>query len=213
MIIHEQLIQGSEAWLNQRRGVATSSQAKRIVTPTGKLSSQRHDYMRELARERWMDDPIQFIGNKYTDWGHEHEPAARQAFAEMTGLNVDEVGFVQPYENAPVGCSPDGLVKNDKGDYIAGLEIKCPQIDSFLQILLEQKMPDDHKPQVHWSMSVTGMKQWYFVAYHPNFLPYIEPIAADAFTTSVNAARDKFLLEYAREITNVNEIIKQYKSA
>tara|TARA_R110000796_G_scaffold23180_1_gene66682 strand:- start:3798 stop:4469 length:672 start_codon:yes stop_codon:yes gene_type:complete len=199
MIVLESMIQGSEQWLNARKGRATASEFKKILTATGKPSKSSLSYMRKLARECVCDDPQEFIGNKFTDWGHEWEPVARQWFADNVNPLVKEVGFVGRGDGAPVGCSPDSLIVNAAGDYIEGLEIKCPQVDTHVKYLMEGVLPDDYKLQVHGSMAVTGLDRWHFVSFFPELPALHLVIERDAFTEKVGAALDQFIIEYAPE--------------
>lgn len=192
-----QMIQGSEQWFAARRGRATASQFKRIITPTGKISTQADAYARQLARETVMEDPQEFTGNKFTDWGNEHEPEGRQAWSEATGMSVIEIGFATSKEMPVVGCSPDGLVVS-KGKVVAGLEIKCPKIDTLVEWSIGGTIPDEHLAQVHGSMLVTGLRTWHFVAYHPGAPPFIPPPATwDGYTDRLASALESFVLRYA----------------
>jgi len=202
MIVHEKMRQGSEAWVQIRKGRATASEASKIFTATGKPSAQAIAYMRKLARETFMDDPQEWTGNKFTDWGNEQEPHARAAFAARTGWEVEEVGFCQRADGAPIGCSPDGLLMWD-GEYVAGLEIKCPQVDTHVTYVMEGVLPDSYKLQIHWSMAVTGLRIWHFMSYFPELEPLLLTVQWDDFTDKVRAAQDDFVRAYAAEITAV----------
>lgn len=196
--IWPEMIQGSEQWLSARKGRATASQMKKILTPTGKLSSQADAYARKLARECVLDDPLEFAGNKATDWGNEHEPAARIEFAEVMGLDVVEVGFVTHREMTCVGASPDGLIDDGGVTYTAGLEIKCPSIDTFVEWKLSGHIPEEHLPQIHASMVVTGLTKWYFAAFFPGYPIFIPPSATwDAYTDKVKSAVETFVVRYS----------------
>lgn len=199
MIVAESMDQGSEAWFAIRKGRATASQFSKILTATGKVSSQAEAYMRKLTRECVCDDPMEFQGNKYTDWGNDKEPEARQYFSEITGLTVDEVGFVSRADFAPVGCSPDGLITDpDDGRYVGGLEIKCPQVDTHVGYVMEGVLPDAYKLQVHGSMAVSGLPYWYFMSYFPGLNPLVLKVEWDDFTTTVSKALDDFVIRYAK---------------
>ena len=50
--------QGSRAWEETRMGIPTASSAARIVTPSGKLSTQRKRYMAELVCEWVLREPF-----------------------------------------------------------------------------------------------------------------------------------------------------------
>lgn len=61
-----------------------------------------------------------FEGNEATQWGNDNEPVALAAYCSATGLNVQQVGFVQHRGIEWLGGSPDGLTDNRL------IEIKCP---------------------------------------------------------------------------------------
>lgn len=198
MIVFDSLIQGSEAWFQARKGRATASQAKKILTPTGKLSASRLGYMRSLAAECVVDDPLEWEGNKYTDWGNVHEPEARGLFEEYRKLKVEEVGFCVRTDNI-IGCSPDGLIVDSDGNYLEGLEIKCPSRDKHVEYIMEGVLPSEYKLQVHWSMATTGLKGWWFMSYFPGLNPFLTWVEPDSFTDKVKTAMDDFIIEYAEE--------------
>ncbi len=203
MIVYEDLIQGSEEWEQTRLGRATASQASNILTPTGKLSVSRIKYARKLGRECRLSDPMEFQGNKFTDWGNDHENEARERFEEITGIDVTEVGFCTR-EDGIIGCSPDGLigfVKDIFGEshYEAGLEIKCPTVDKHAEYLIEGVLPSEYNLQVHWSMATTGLNAWWFMSYFPETNPLIIKVERDEFTDKVSEAMDDFIIDYREE--------------
>lgn len=212
MTVLEMMEQGSDEWLNARKGRATASEFDKILTPTGKLSKQSLSYMRKLARECVIDDPQAFAGNKFTEWGHDYEPEAADVFAELSGLDVREVGFCISEHNPVLGCSPDRLIKSRdergaEGDWCAGLEIKCPQVDTHVNYLLANELPAKYKLQVHGSMAVTGLKKWFFVSYFPGLNPLVVEVERDEFTEQLSAALDDFVIAYAPERQRVLEAI------
>ena len=83
MKIYPELLQQSEEWFRVRKGRITASNADRILTPTGKDSSQWDGYAIELVAECIRPDELPaFIGNIHTERGNELEPQAREVFAE-----------------------------------------------------------------------------------------------------------------------------------
>lgn len=187
--------QQNEAWFRARAGRPTASQFSRIISPKGKDAGDWMGYAAQLVLESFKASqglPLagQFPGNRHTDRGNELEPLAREKFSEMMGLEVDEVGFVTSQDDWS-GCSPDGLVCNADGDYVAGLEIKCPD-DAAFSATLAHGMPEKHKPQVHGGMAITGLDYWYFVTFQPGIPPIIERIERDDYTTKVESALERF---------------------
>lgn len=195
MIIHPHMIQGSDEWFKARKGRITASNADRILTPTGKDSSQWDSYAIELVAECIRPDELPaFIGNAHTDRGNELEAEARAMFAQVMELAVTEVGFITRADGI-VGCSPDGLIYQD-GEPIAGLELKCPLAKNHLSYLVEGEIPKSYMPQVHFSMAITGLP-WYFLSYCPGMAPHIALAKPDAYTAKMKDAIDRFLIYYA----------------
>lgn len=196
MKVWPNMTQGSEEWFQARTGKLTASNASKILTAGGKASTQRGAYIDELISDCLCPGQNAWGGNFATERGTAMEPIARQQFIQRSGLEVNEVGFVTVDEHGIVGCSPDGLVVGDLDNYVAGLEIKCPLPKTHYRYLLEGVLPDTYKPQVHFSMMVTGLP-WHFFSYCPGMKPldlYIEP---DSYTEKLRAMIDAFLLEYS----------------
>lgn len=198
--------QGSAEWLQARKGRATASEAKNILTPTGKLSKAATGYMRRLARECVLDDPVQWGGNKHTEWGKEFESEARMMFSEYTGFDVSETGLCVNKDNLILACSPDGLI-SENGEIIAGLEIKCPSVDTHVDYVMDGVLPSEYTVQVHWSMMVTGIRHWYFMSYFPGLNPLILRVEHDEFTEKLKEAAEQFCIQYTAEKERVFQAI------
>lgn len=206
------LEQQSEDWFIARAGRPTASQASRIFTPTGKDASAQSwkNYAIELAMEREYPAHMEgdFFGNKHTDRGNDMEPHAIKAFEDKTGMSVENVGFVLRSDKI-VGCSPDGLIKND-GEWSAGLEAKSPLAKNHGLYAMEGGLPAQYRPQVHFSMAVTGLKSWFFVSYLHDRDPYIYKQDWDDYTTGLADALDRFVIYYSeiRKQLTEKKIIK-----
>jgi putative phage-type endonuclease len=189
--------QGSEDWFRARKGRLTASQMAKVITPTGKLSSQWEKLAIRLAGECVKPNEIPaFLGNIHTDRGHEMEPVAREWFAEWSGLDVRTVGFVTKDDNPVLGCSPDALIyKKDKP--VCGLEIKCPLIENHALYHYEGGVPEQYRAQVHGSMVVTGLREWWFVSYNEGTEPFTHLQTWDEYTDKVAEALDEFVTKYA----------------
>ena len=160
------LEQGTQEWLNIRAGKFSSSEAKKIITGTGKRSTgSTHDnYLYQIAGERITGIP-EMSGPKSAAMrrGNDLEPEARAWYAlsyaktevATTGFCVDDTGWF--------GCSPDGLMEDEK----KGLEIKCPGYAEHGNTIEKGKLPTKHIPQIQFSLWVTGFDSWDFLSYHP----------------------------------------------
>lgn len=221
--------QQSEEWENARRIRPTASRFSEIFTAKkADLSASSEKLALEIItqqRFRANPDPVKWTGNANTDNGNEREAEAREAFAKATyplaferddetkqtiihqvGLCVEDHGFY--------ACSPDGLIKDAAGNWIAGVEIKCPLSHTHMGYLLEKKLPDAYIQQVHGSMYVTGLRKWWFVSYFPSLPMLIIPIEwDDAYGAKMIAAFDEFRILYAKKRQEVDAILKAGKAA
>ncbi len=198
-------IQGSPEWLEARRGLPSASRAAEIVTPAkGEFSKSADKCMYSLIADCFApgDDIPKFETYAMTR-GRELEPVARAAFEAETGLTVTEVGLVKAADGICI-CSPDGLIKGGTSntEWTEGLEIKCPTKDIHTEYVLRGELPDIYKPQVHWSMAVTGLNTWHFWSYHesPNGRKSLKPlhviVRRDGYTEKIEAAMRKFVSIY-----------------
>lgn len=185
MIVHD-CQQGTPEWFEARRGIATASCFKRILTPkTGKLSASAQDYIYELIAERYYIgsmDELATPASVAMQNGSMLEPDARRWYELQTGRRVEQVGFVTT-DDGRFGCSPDGLIDDD-----GGLELKCPLGKTHLAYLRAGELPDEYKAQVHGSMIVTGRKWWNFMSYAPGLPPFHRRVVWDDYTDTLNAA-------------------------
>lgn len=113
-MIHHEHEQGSEAWLEARRGVVTGSRFRdcRDRLKNGQPSKACQEYAMDIARERMGGVAPAKFQNAAMRTGTEQEPIARLAYERRTGNLVEEVGFFTT-EDRLFGLSPDGLVDDD----------------------------------------------------------------------------------------------------
>ena len=120
------------------------------------------------------------------------EAEARSAFEEYQNIATEEVGFVLRRDKQ-IGCSPDGLIRGSNGEYVAGLEIKCPLPHNHSDICWSGVLPTKYKPQVHASMAITGLRSWWFMSYCPGVQPLVVKATWDAYTDLVKSELDHFI--------------------
>lgn len=157
-----ELIQGSDSWHDQRRGIVTASVVGRLLTATGKPAN--NDTSRTLT--------AQLVAERITGWtdpvyvsddmlrGHDDEPRAVDVYAEhfapvtSTGFMVrDDWGF-------RLGYSPDGLVGDD-----GLIEVKSRRAKKQLQTILEDAVPAENMAQIQCGLLVSGREWCDYVSY------------------------------------------------
>ena len=206
MAIYHKCVPRSEEWRAMRLGKPGTSEFHRIVTPTGKISSQAKEYAVRLVAElmlgRSIGDDIQ---TQYMVRGIETEDNAIEAFEFQTGLDTQPGGYVTT-DDGLIGCSPDRLV----GDF-GILEIKVPAANTHVGYLLDpESMERDKYPQIMGQMLVCERDYDYLVSYH-DLLPiairkvgrdekYIDTLrtALYTFVQQVALMREKLEHEYGK---------------
>lgn len=100
-------------------------------------------YMSDLVAQHASGrDNGMFDGNAATDWGHQHEPAARAEYERITGNKVRPNPFIKAPWAKLIGGTPDGIGTK-------GLEIKCPYNPAVhIRTVINGIVPKDHIAQV-----------------------------------------------------------------
>lgn len=163
--------QRSPEWETVRIGRFTASEIWKLTVDPREKS------------KKWSDTAMTYIQDKVAEvltgqckqqgyafplvWGIEKEPEAREKFIELTGFDVEPVGFFPFTQHS--GGSPDGLVNSD-----AILEIKSPydsgkQVD-YLMINDQwdlKRYSREYYFQCQANMLFTGRELCHFVTYDP----------------------------------------------
>ena len=193
--------QGSPTWYQHRRGIPTASEFGRILTQTTLILSKSADaYAEELIAES-ISERLPLGVENYTSrsmrFGVETEDEARSYFKLRTGFDARRCGFcVTP--DGSMGCSPDGLVCDDLGEIIGGLELKVPEAKNHLRWLRGKSLPDEHRAQVHGGMIVTGLRRWWFMSYCPDLTDrgvekcLLVSVVPDVYTDALSQAVTDF---------------------
>lgn len=197
--------QGTPEWLSARAGIPSASEFDKIMTPTGKKSSQFYPYMHGLLAEWLLGRPKENKTFGRMEYGKETEQEARENYEFITGHDVTEVGFVYKNAQKMVGCSPDGLCT----DMRRGVEIKCPDEHVHMSYFISGRCPSKYLPQVQGSMYVTGYRDWDFMSYHPELPPLIVTVVRD---TEYIKVLNKHMLAFIREMEAKRKDLRRYRS-
>lgn len=117
---HFDIEQNTEEWDQVRVGKFTASKAADLLmNPTTQGYKNLIDKIFEERFTGMKSESDTFRGNGFTERGHELEPVAIADYELNSFNDVLPVGFVESCNW--VGCSPDGLIDDDKL-----IQIKCP---------------------------------------------------------------------------------------
>jgi len=128
----------------------------------GKETAARRNYIAQLVAERLTGERQESFTTSAMEWGTSHEPIARAEYEFLTGIDVEQVGFIQHPELEMCGASVDGLV----GD-VGLIEIKAPNTATHIDYLLGQKPPAKYVPQMALQLICTGRKWCDFASFDP----------------------------------------------
>jgi hypothetical protein len=196
--------QRSDEWDALRAGKLTASTAKKLVTPTGKASTQyRGEIARIIAEAMGLQKP-EFINPTYwMERGVDLEPEALAWFEVETDLTVTQVGFVTSGNTDHIGlfgASPDGIIhtkdEDDGRALTIPLELKCPKPSTHLSYLMEGDLPKEHIAQVHFQMVLCEAPYAYFASYNPNVRPLILKVEWNDYTETMMNMMVKYQDEY-----------------
>ena len=176
MILENSFVQGSELWFAARCGNPGASSFDKLITSTGKASTQRQKYLYQCAGEIITGQKAESYSNGHMERGVQLEAEARDLFQIINDVEVKQVALVYPDHTKDYHCSPDGLCF---GDMEAGLEIKCPSLPVAVEYLDKWVLPTEYKVQVQGSMMVTGLDSWWFMSYYPGLKPLILEVKRD----------------------------------
>jgi putative phage-type endonuclease len=203
MIVCRDFEQNTPEWIEARMGKPTASSFGKILTSTGKKSTQKADYLYKLAGERITGRKDDQFYSKAMERGHAVEPLARSFYSMSKGVKVDCPAIVYKDEKKLYSCSPDGLImgKNE------GLEIKCPELTAGVKYIHKGKLPSAYIPQVQGSLMITGYEVWNFLSYCPGLKPLILRIEPDEeYISLLTEAVEEFCYDLDELVEKVSEL-------
>lgn len=151
--------QGTEEWHEARTGIPTGSISSDIVTPKGKPREGKavEQLAFKLAMDKVYGRDLQAYQSYAMEMGNIGEPKARDMWAKVHGIKVEQVGFVYGDASKTHGTSPDGLFV--RGGKLGCLEIKVLQRNSMCAALALGDgflIPPDHYTQLQFNMWECG---------------------------------------------------------
>ena len=160
--INRDIEQGSQEWLNTRKGRLTASNGQAI----GANGKGLETYILNLMAEYYSSGEKVFYSNADMDRGNELEPIARDMYELEKGFEVEQVGYIEPDNDELVLVSPDGLVEDD-----GMIEIKSVNDANHFALILEGEKGIDSKYmwQMQMNLLVSERKWIDYVSYNPNF--------------------------------------------
>ncbi len=209
-VYYDDIEQGSDEWLELRRGVLTASEMKLIITPA-KMQYANNDKQKmhvfDILAQRITGYTEPHYINDDMIRGSEDEIVARDLYSFYYD-QVEEVGFCTNDKfGFTLGYSPDGLVGDD-----GLIEIKSRLSKHQIKTIIDGGVPDEYLLQIHTGMIVTGRKWCDFLSYSGGIhMPVIRVHENLQIQESIILAATKFeedvqenLLIYKEKISSKN---------
>ena len=153
-------IQGSTEWMQARCGWLGASSMSDVLAKGQGIS--RTKCLRRIVAEMLTGKPMETYSNGHMERGQIQETGARDAYEEVSGNIVEQVGFIR-HATLRCGYSPDGHIGTD-----GGVEIKSVIPTVQMETILKGGYPSEHKAQIQGSLWLSGRAWWDFVSYSPD---------------------------------------------
>jgi len=199
MIIHT-MEQGTPEWDAIRSGKITASVARKMITPTGKPSTQANAFVGTLIAESLgLQDPEPIPQSYWMERGTDLEHESRLWFQVETGLKVEQCGFIES-DDGLSGFSPDGIISG--AEIHIPLELKNPKPSTHIGYLVDGTLPKEYISQCHFAMVIAEAPYMYFMSYCPGLPALLLKVERDDYTLKVEIALELFIknLTKARRI-------------
>lgn len=144
-----------EEWLAERRNSIGGSDCSTLVGLNGYGS----------LMQLFLDKSGLLDGKAITsamEWGILLEPVVREWFASTYRKTVARVGMLRRPDHPRVHANPDGLVLDEHGVPVAGIEIKTTNWRQAHE-WAEDQIPDHAELQAQLCMFISGLSSWYVV--------------------------------------------------
>lgn len=197
--------QGSQEWLDARRGVITASRFKdcRERLKSGAPDKKCIGYAQDVARERVGGKAGEVYVNAAMRFGSEQEQFARMAYEFKTGYLVEEVGFYIT-DDSLFGVSVDGLIGDD-----GILEVKTMVSSATLFTAFGGDI-SAYLDQCKGAMWLTGRKWVDLVLWAPDLEPigrHLTIIRIERDEEEIQALEDD-LMTFAKMVEQYEAILK-----
>ena len=229
-MITDNVEQRSLEWYRARCGHITGSKVADIMKSGRKkdevFSDTAKSYLFQVAGERlfnptFLNDDGIFqdyidqvsVNTKAMQWGADQEDAAKSLWMQM---NFPEGEIVElsscKHDTIPYfAASPDGAIYGRDGGDIKIIEVKCPNINTYMKyrtLIHDAASLKETEPKYYWQMmaemSCTGARGGIFIVYCPWLSKPIHWVDIERVEDDINLMEQRVILanEFVNEIIN-----------
>lgn len=145
------LIQGSQPWLDYRKGRIGASDIPAICSVSGAYNTRSNLLYEKITG---ISEPVSAFTQALFDKGHEIEIEARDGYNKTFQTNYTPA-VVQSIDNELFFASLDGMDETTESI----MEVKSTMRDEYLNLAMDNKIPDVYNYQIQWQLFITGFNQ------------------------------------------------------
>lgn len=162
------VVQGSQEWLDMRKGLITMSNIGKIVGHSPYFKGSKEELAMLLKgekEEKFTPEAIERMKK-----GNEYEDPVRRVLSRKLGKEIKETGFAVWKKDKRFGASLDGIIDDE-----CGIEIKCPSkmYKPIIEYMNNEERDENdishiwksQYDQVIGNGVITGRKYMYFCVY------------------------------------------------
>ena len=230
-MITDNVEQRSLEWHRMRCGCITGSKVADIMKSGRKkdevFSDTAKSYLFQVAGERMFnqtflnDDGIfqdyidqVSVNTKAMQWGADMEDQAKDCFCQLPqneGIEITDVSSCKHDTIPYFAASPDGAIYGRYGGDIKIIEVKCPNINTYMKyrtLIHDAASLKETEQKYYWQMmaemSCTGAKGGIFIVYCPWLSKPIHWAEIDRVEDDIKLMEDRVILanDFINEIIN-----------
>ena len=229
-MITDNVDQRSLEWHRLRCGCITGSKVADIMKSGRKkdeiFSETAKAYLFQVAGERLFnpaflndDDIFQdyidqvSVSTKAMQWGSDQEDAAKSLFMQMNfpECEITELSSCKHDTIPYFAASPDGAIYGRDGENIKIIEVKCPNINTYMKyrtLIHDAVSLKETESKYYWQMmaemSCTGATSGIFITYCPWLSKPIHWAESERVEDDIKLMEDRVILanDFINEIIN-----------
>ena len=229
-MIIDNVEQRSLEWHRLRCGCITGSKVADIMSSGRKkedlFSQVGKSYLYQIAGERlfnpsFLNDDVIFqdyldltsVSTKAMQFGSDQEDAAKSLFMQMNFPEgeITELSSCKHDTIPYFAASPDGAIYGRDGEDLKIIEVKCPNINTYMKyrtLIHDAASLKEVEPKYYWQMmaemSCTGAKGGIFIVYCPWLSKPIHWAEIDRVEDDIKLMEDRVILanDFINEIIN-----------
>ena len=154
------------------------------------------------------------VNTKAMQWGADMEDKAKACFCQLPqneGIEIADVSSCKHDTIPYFAASPDGAIYGRDGEDLKIIEVKCPNINTYMKyrtLIHDAASLKEVEPKYYWQMmaemSCTGAKGGIFIVYCPWLSKPIHWAEIDRVEDDIKLMEDRVILanDFINEIIN-----------